>query len=100
AGEAGSAVTNAVTTTAVPISPSADLPLEDIYLDTLDTGGIVYSTGQAAIDTGNAICDYLASGGSFAGAVSILAQHGGYSGGDAGYIIGAAQGSLCLAGAL
>lgn len=78
-----------------------DLPLpdslseEDLYIKTLDMEGIYYSSEQAAIDAGYAVCDYLDAGASLLDAADIAMSDGGYSAYDAGYIVGAASTALC-----
>lgn len=95
----------------LPLEPSTEQPDpveapapglsfdEQVYVDTLDLGGISYSSTQAALDGGYAICDFLAAGGSLLEATDIAMESGGYSPYDAGYIVGAAETALCSGGA-
>lgn len=80
---------------------TGDTIAESAYLDTLDLGGVVYSSDDAAINAGEKICTYLRNGGSSLAAVDIVLDNTGYTAYEAGYIVGAAQGALCpeLAGA-
>lgn len=99
-GELGAAVT--VDTTAAPPAVTAE-PVPDVsysmgeqvYLDTLDAGGIAYSTNDAAIIAGNSVCEYLRSGGTGIEATDVVMSSTSYSAYEAGYIVGAAQGALC-----
>ena len=74
---------------------------EQVYIDTLAIGDIEYSTEDAAITAGNAVCDFLRTGGSSFDAADIVIDNTSYTAYEAGYIVGAAQGALCpeLAGA-
>jgi hypothetical protein len=74
-----------------------DLPLsdEDLYIQVLDGEGIYYSSEQAAVDAGYAVCDYLDAGGSLLDAADIAMSEGGYSPYDAGFIVGTASTALC-----
>jgi hypothetical protein len=74
---------------------------ESAYLDTLDMGDVTYSSDDAALTAGEAICDFLRGGGSSLMAVDIVLENTGYTSFEAGYIVGAAQGALCpeMAGA-
>lgn len=103
AGEAGSAVTPALGAPATAPAPEAqppdigELPLdeEDLYIQVLDEEGIYYSSEDAAVQAGRAICEYLRAGGSLVDAATIAMTDGGYSAYDAGYIVGAASSALC-----
>jgi hypothetical protein len=100
AGEAASALDFPATAPAPPppAAPSiGDLPLDEeaVYIQVLDDEGIYYSSEDAAIKAGWAVCDFLEAGGSFLDAADIAMSDGGYSPYDAGYIVGAAEGALC-----
>lgn len=96
-GEIGSAAT----TTAPPAPEPGYSFDEQVYIDTLAIGDIEYSTEDAAITAGNAVCDFLRTGGSSFDAADIVIDNTSYTAYEAGYIVGAAQGALCpeLAGA-
>lgn len=102
--EPGIPVPTSTTTEAAPTpAPEpADVPdvdpvelAEATYVETLDAEGIYYSSEQAAIDAGYAVCEFLATGGTELEAAD-AAMEVGYSAYESGYIVGAAANSLCL----
>jgi hypothetical protein len=87
-GEAGSGWTDT--------GPDLDRPIdEQAYLDTLAVGDIEYSTEDAAITAGEAVCTFLRAGGTGLEAIDVTLENTTYSAYEAGYIVGAAQGALC-----
>ena len=76
--------------------PTPALDWDDqAYILTLDAGGIQYSSPEAAITAGHAICDSLDAGLDFDAITDAAMQGGGYSAYDAGYIYGAATAVYC-----
>lgn len=103
AGKAGDTVlaqlgdtTVAAPTATVPAAPTPRQHAETVYLDLLDEYGIRYTTDPAAIGTGYAICEYLATGTTPLDAMDIIREHGGYDWLQAAQIVGSAHGTLCV----
>lgn len=82
---------------AAPEPAPAPTPLspDEQYIAMLQMGQIAYSTDDAAIDTGHAICAAFDAGNTLLAVGSVLSSNGGYSGEDSGYIIGSAVGAYC-----
>lgn len=80
--------------------PERDL-VERAYLDVLDSEGVYYSSPEAAITAGHAVCGYLDEIAPIVGTDRALIEAGlvavdkGYSEWHAGTIVGAAVGSWC-----
>lgn len=77
--------------TATPEPMSTD----DIYIATLDVAGIYYSTEEAAIAAGHAICNGFDAGLSLVQVGLTAVREGGYTVDEAGTIIGVAVGAYC-----
>jgi len=87
-------------TTAAPAptpepSPVEDITGDDLYIALLDLGEIYYSSPGAAIEAGQAVCDALDEGNSLMAIGTVIADSGGYTFDEAGYIIGSAVQSYC-----
>lgn len=83
-------------TATVPAAPTARQHAESVFLDLLDEYGIRYTTDPAAVSTGYAICEYLATGTTPLDAMDIIREHGGYDWLQASQIVGSAHGTLCV----
>jgi hypothetical protein len=73
---------------------------ETVFLATLDGEGIVYGQENKAgmLALGHKICEVLAQGTTETQAANVLVRSGGYRPYDAGFIVGAAKGSICKVG--
>lgn len=84
-------------TTSLP-APVGGLSEQDIndmaFMMSMDSEDIPYSSREAIIELGHAVCDGLASG-SDETAIALVIADKGYSPSNAGYIVGAAQSSYC-----
>ncbi|MFD5179658.1 DUF732 domain-containing protein [Nocardia sp. NPDC058379] len=67
---------------------------QDEFIATLDREGIYYSSRQAALDMGVAICEERAAGGTDVEMATALTEKG-YSSRDAAYLVVAAQMQFC-----
>lgn len=71
------------------------MPPEQAYIATLDAYGVYYSTPQAAVQAGYAVCNALDAGNNVNAIVTTGQLAGGYSRADAETIVGASIGALC-----
>lgn len=94
-------VTTETATATTPEPPAQPDVIERAYLAALDTEGVHYTTPDAAITVGHAVCRYLDEVTPIYGEQRALIEAGqiamdqGYSASHAGTIIGAAVGAWC-----
>ncbi|MFD6399000.1 DUF732 domain-containing protein [Nocardia sp. NPDC060249] len=92
-----------VTARATTVRPATTTPnvftdeeISDLaFTMALDKQNIRYSSKEAAINLGHTVCDGREKGVSATAIALTIAEKGGYSAADSGYIVGAAQSAYC-----